>query len=507
MKSMHVLVLGIAVGVASTTAVSIKVASAAKQVSFLDSVNSRVPHEVESGRQVLFLFRPSDCASGAFTFDTLNVIAEQPGVVVRAVMLDAPPDTNLASQLAEQFGARFRIEVDQSRRWSRAITASHLVLPLLVVRDERGIISISHAAGDTQSSVLLTGLAGGSDALRRGLSQRPKAPPRRVFVKRNLQLVRRLVGASNADLQRPELVAASPTGDAIVYDYATRRVSLVSMTGYVEWSYGDRDRDSTFVNPTDLKVGGDIITLVDPAARSLTQLALDGRLLRRIRMMRGVHQIVLLAHGEFAGYETTNQEALGAVFDSSGRVVGELPTTPELLRLLNPVRATRIASLPGSDSIAIVYQRAGFISLANPRGGAPSLLEGVEAIPFPRMIGWKEPDGQVTLRVDPNAPLGALAVQADADRVFVLFAGMTDNASRLIDVYRRRDGKYVESYLLPEKAIAFARTPHGFVTVSESVAGGKPVIAFWRLKKASAAQRKGGAKSNNTTTYVPDTRP
>jgi hypothetical protein len=432
---------------------------------------------------LLFLFRPSDCASGAFTFDTLNAIAAQPGITVRAIMLDAPRDTNLASQLAGQFGARFPIDVDHSRRWSRAVNADHLVLPLLVVRDERGIISISHSASDTHASALLSGLAGGEDELRRSLPQRSSAKPHRVFTSGALELIRRFEVASNVDLQRPELVASTPSGDAIVYDYATRRVSLFTVGGRIEWSYGNRDGDSSFVNPTDLEMQGNVISLVDPASRSFTQLSLNGRLLRQVRMVRGVHQVVVFSHGEFAGYETTNQEALGALFDSTGRVVRELSTTPELLRLMNPVRATRIASFPGSDSIAIVYNRAGFLSLANPRGGAPPLLDGVEAIPFPRMIEWKDPDGQVNLRVDPSAPLGALAVQVDADHIFVLFSGLTADAGRLIDVYRRGDGKYLRSYALPEAAIDFARTPTGFVTVGKSVGGNKPVIAFWRLKK------------------------
>jgi hypothetical protein len=100
----------------------------------------------------------------------------------------------------------------------------------------------------------------------------------------------------------------------------------------------------------------------------------------------------------------------------------------------------------------------------------------VEPIPFPVPIVREEGNVRVTEFAE-QPPISAISVTLSPDHIFVLFGGQTEHRVRVVDQYRRSDGRYVGSFLLPHKAFGIAWYDGGFYVLSNDPF---PRLAFAR---------------------------
>jgi len=440
---------------------------------------------------VWYFVRASDCQFAAPRIAALNAMDMHRDTQVVGVLVDPPHDSADAVRVAASFGTTFRLVSDTDGRWARALAREGHAMPVSLVR-VRGEIAAIASLGDglsSRSAVLdLAGISphsitsldssGTADTLLGARRFLPGSPTRTASYR----------GGSEARLVRPELLAAEQGGGVYAYDYEDRLLKAFTSDGRLRWTYGRAERgDSVFSNPTDIKIDsqGNIL-LPDIRSNTLSVIAPSGRLVRRTPMQHSVMRIVPAAGGAIWGFDPSSDSVAGFLFDVSGRILRTVPVPAYLRRVPAIARASFAAALPGSDSIAMVHQYAGAVSLWNPATGAGTVAAGIESIGFPEALSWKVPGGGTLHRISPRAIEAARGVTADQTRIYVLFRGGTSLAGRLIDVYSRNSGQYEGSYRFPEPVAAIARVPEGFVTTSGEP---NPSVSFWRVTSRVRAAR------------------
>ncbi|WP_419163419.1 hypothetical protein [Candidatus Palauibacter sp.] len=167
------------------------------------------------------------------------------------------------------------------------------------------------------------------------------------------------------------------------------------------------------------------------------------------------------------------QDIDGALFGSPQRIKG----TPEGGFLVDDWGEFRIRAFSASGQPLWTSGGA---------GEGPGEFSGVEPIPFPKVISYTpNPDAtpgnrilRVT-RIDPEARRAVRSVTAGPSRLFVLFEGHTERASRIVDTYAIADGAYAGSYLLPHRVVSIATLTDGRLATLEMEF--VPTVRLWTL--------------------------
>lgn len=408
-----------------------------------------------------YLFRPADCGERSSVFDTLNALHARAGVSVHGVMLEGPADTAIARQLVGQFGARFPVSFDTKGVWAQAIHTEAKQAPLFVTHAAGETMTVADARGPGGTAILKA-LIGDSSirATRRPPGHMPSA---RKFLRSPIRIVAGKDGFNG--LSRAEILRA--TADRIyAFDFDSMAVRAFDHAGRALWTRSQPASGSSFANPTDLRIHSKKLELLDPDLRTLWTFDLTGEATARVRLARTIHRFVRRHDGALVGFLPSGSDNLAVLFDSSGAFIRDLPGPSSVQQLFPLLREASVTTLPGADSVAVVFRWSGKLLVFDPTLGPAELLDMVEPIPFPRILSWKHPDGATSVRVDPNAIESAVDVDADQDFIYVLFGGATtEGRAEQIDVYRR-NGVYVGTYRFPAPIVAMARVPGGFLTVS-----------------------------------------
>lgn len=260
-------------------------------------------------------------------------------------------------------------------------------------------------------------------------------------------------------LLRPLHLQAAP-GGVYLFDMIAQRLLAFGADGRLRWTLGRKGKGpDEFTNVRDVAVGpADSVWLLDPENARLSVAAPDGRIARRVPLAAvGAHaeQLVPLAGG-WALLFTDRADSAIAVVDAAGEVV-ERRTMPwdGFARLHFIVRQGFTAAEPGGDAWAY-----GFVLGDGwfPFRGAEALPDTgryAEHQPFPVTQTLRGPSGE-GIRLKGYAPCTACALALDGGVLHVLFGGYTERSRRLVDRFRWPGGEYLDTWLLPERAVAVA---------------------------------------------------
>lgn len=134
----------------------------------------------------------------------------------------------------------------------------------------------------------------------------------------------------------------------------------------------------------------------------------------------------------------------------------------------------------------IVFRWSSKIVVLDSSGQVSTVFDGIEPIPFPEVVVQKvdPPPGarwrnmRVT-RVDPKAVTAVMTASFAVGRLFVHFAGATDNARRIVDTYSIPDGVYLGSFLLPHPVRSAVALRDGRLATLETEL--LPTVRLWNL--------------------------
>lgn len=258
--------------------------------------------------------------------------------------------------------------------------------------------------------------------------------------------------AEDTVLQSARQPAVGPHGVSVI-DHFAKRVEHFDHAGRLAWTYGQEGQGpDEFRDPRDIKVDADgRVWVLDTRNSRLTVLGKDGSPVLRIPL----HQVgrtpvgfVPLA-GDEAYIMVPDPQAPLVRVAADGRVLerrsfpwpryGEFSfLATQFITAAEPASGRWVAAFSVGD---------GFFTFeaSEPRGGRHRF---VEPITFPQVI--QERDGERTITRTAERPtFAAMSVTVSPERLYVLFAGTSGNANRVVDSYSLADGRYVESFLLP----------------------------------------------------------
>jgi hypothetical protein len=466
-------------GVVALTAGSVAFSRMANGGSFAARLHRESLHRAGvdgSKNELWYFFRLEDCKVGDRQIRALNNINAQGRVVVRGVLLDVPTDSTERRDLARTFGATFTLTMDTDRVWSRDLAAAGYSPPLYAVRDNDRLTAVLTPQSGAWARLRVEDPV--QSMLDRQTSDVTLRDGRRPLIP-SLRHVDSIMSSTEQRLINPFLVAADRDRIYVV-DFGDHLIKAFSTGGRLLWTYGDLNRGQlNLAVPTSLTLNtaGQLVVFDAPEGM-IIRLRRDGILVDTTRVRRPVQRVVETERG-YWGFDPLNEKIAALRLDATGRPEQAFPLPAPFADVDQMSRATVVAGLPGSDSAVVGYQNNDYLALWG-GAGAPRMARGVEDTPIPPTISWTLPNGDKRLRLAPSAVDGTMAITTDSQSVYVLYGGTTPRAHRVVDVYDRRSMVYRGTYELSKAAVAIARTPDGFVSVS---ARPNASIDMWQFQR------------------------
>jgi hypothetical protein len=374
--------------------------------------------------------------------------------------------------LLAAFGIEFEVEFDDGGDIASEIATMRTAIPFYIVQLDGELARLEAARKQVAGSGVL------AELIARELTASEILKVRHSEHNRRIRAQARLSDRDTIPRRLGALDLISPFQGGIVgFSYVTRSLFALRRDT-VLWIYAG-EADDALDSPLDLKEAHGLLYLLDAGKRRLTVIDGSGRLVKHIPLA-GSHQRFAFAKSRgFALFDDPTREGRWLEIDSAGSPRGEHPLAESLLGLSILQREARVVNIRDSETIALAYVRGSRLDLVDLR--QPAVREGrmVESIPFPKLVSWKEKDGTTVIRVDPHAFDASLDVTSDASHIYVLFAGETSMAGRVVDVYSP-DGEYLESIELAERAQMLRCESGGFLTVDES---GR-IVSHWTSSAA-----------------------
>ncbi|HKJ93936.1 MAG TPA: 6-bladed beta-propeller [Longimicrobiales bacterium] len=278
---------------------------------------------------------------------------------------------------------------------------------------------------------------------------------------------------SGADDTTFQYLASVALGVDRVYalDVYAHRILAFDSVGNRLWTFGRKgDGPGEFRNPQEIRVDAQgRIWVLDPDAARLSILDRAGALLRTLPLDRlpGRPDSFLPLGGDSVVIAISSEPRPFWILDAQGNVLARLAFPGSGFRRIDPfARQLWLGGAPVTRNWAAGLALAdGFVTF----NGPTQLAHGwyAEAVKPPAVVRHKSDEGGRTVQVTELAAPPTPAAQALAvtdSTVLVLFAGHTEQRSRIIDIFDLRTGAYRATIRLPwaEASMASFRNRFAF---------------------------------------------
>lgn len=308
-------------------------------------------------------------------------------------------------------------------------------------------------------AVLSTGLCGG-DGGPAGRPGRPADVPERTNLRRPNWEAAFRIGGGREDtlLLDPHDIAADDHGVSVVDLVGGRVLRFAAEDGRLEWSFGGTGHGpDEFSRPMDLEVDGEGRTwILDTRNRRITILRRDGSVHERLPLERtGTVPDAFVPLPDLGALLLSSGRGTSMVeLSPRGREVHEIRFPADDIVEMDPISAQlSTVNVPGSGQwVAAMVLGNRFFVLDGTRKVAPTGWYA-EPVPAPDVDVRYSQDGEnsrrVTRLMDRDPVIGQQSLGVADGRLYVLFAGRSEYAGRVVDVYSLPEGAYLESLLLP----------------------------------------------------------
>ena len=285
----------------------------------------------------------------------------------------------------------------------------------------------------------------------------------------------------------PHHIVPSPNGGYVLDDWLDMSVRRFSATGAMMWQFGrSGSGPGEFARLMDVEfdVSGNLMILDVDLGRA-TVVDSDGEMVETVPVRDGTQ----LMPRSFAG-------------DGGWAVIPSLNSRTDTLWVTRKGNARRSVARPPQlvadalategwarniDGGAVLWFRwSSRIALLDESGRVIRVFDGIEPLSFPRVVtqdvvapaGTNWNSARVT-RVDPTAVRASVTASVAKSRIYVHFAGTTDDAHRIVDTYAM-SGEYLGSYLLPHPVRRAVALSDGRLATLETDL--IPTVRTWKLE-------------------------
>ena len=287
----------------------------------------------------------------------------------------------------------------------------------------------------------------------------------------------------------PQRIRGTPEGGFLLDDWGDFRIRVFTATGEPLWTsggYGEGPGEFSGFWDVEYDAGGTLLVL-DERNRRLTILDTSGNLKSTLRLPEEMMQEVMpSAWAPDHRVLMPGDKANGAwvAVSEEGFVGRRGPTLPVVFS--HPMVSEAFAAPLPNGEAAVAFRWSDRIFLLDADGRVRRTINGVEAIPFPTVVSYTPrrdavPGGRIinVTRIDPEATRAVRSITAGPSRLFVLFEGAGERASRIVDTYAIVDGAYLGSYLLPRRVVSIAALADGRLATLEM--DFVPTVRLWSL--------------------------
>lgn len=416
----------------------------------------------DSGVPTLFyLFRPGDCKTSAFKFDSLTALDTGRVAHVVGVMVQAPPREAEAIALGRAFGARFTLRFDRTGRAEEALRSAGLALPVLILWQAGRIEAVQVRAQAAPGRGLVDSLVASDGRVGVALSSAPRADSRR--------LLSALPGVSLAVLpyKGAELLDAG-RGLVVVLDRGARTIVVFDREGRQRRVLVGPGGDATVraERITDLKVLARGIGILHGEPREFVRLPDDGGPVERFAVDGSPQRFAELGGGDLALFDDPRRPEIVSFYGAKGlrRETRFMPN--DLAHLAVLLRESRVLRLPESDTLLVAHVWSTRLDVVELASWQWLRVPTPEQRPWPELLSWTEGGGVTVKRVAPRAEEATLAIGADRNRVYVLARRL--DGQPVLDLYQRRTLRYEASLAVPTTASLLTVDEQGPILVTQA---------------------------------------
>ena len=287
----------------------------------------------------------------------------------------------------------------------------------------------------------------------------------------------------------PHRVFPSPRGGFVLDDWADGSIREFSAAGEMVWRFGRfGSGPGEFARMMDVEfdASGNLIVM-DLDQHRVTVVDPSGNLVDTHYVPDAEQVLPRTFHSGHWAVMPRLLSRMDTLWVSRAHAASRFVAQPTALGLTAPHALEGWATNLVDGGAVIHFRWSSQIVVLSHAGSVRTVFDGIEPIPFPDVVVQDvEPPPQSELkitamrvtRVDPKAVPASMKASVHGSRIYVFFAGSTDNAFRIVDTYSA-DGTYLGSYLLPHSVRSAVVLRDGQLATLETAL--IPTVRLWSL--------------------------
>ena len=302
----------------------------------------------------------------------------------------------------------------------------------------------------------------------------------------------RIVDGDGTRFGNPGHMVALPAGGfAVVDNYVTIRA--FDSAGEPTWSYGrsgEGPHETRMIQDIDVSPGGEVFILDRGRGRASVVDGRTGRPLESFWLPAGSPISappvlgILPGYGEARAFVVplAGETTLWVSVSGDGRQLRSEPMPKPVSRTCaHHLACETFTTVTGNRGSAVAFRWSSQLMFLGPDGSVRTIVDGVEAIPFPEVKTYKDvgPFQATVTRVDLGARPTIIDITANSSHLLVSSAGLTEESRRVVDVYSVEDGSYRGSYLFPKQVGELALLSDGRLAILDVEY--YPTVYLWEL--------------------------
>jgi hypothetical protein len=285
----------------------------------------------------------------------------------------------------------------------------------------------------------------------------------------------RAFAVDSAALKKPMIMEVDKAGSPYVLDWSDFKVKQFSLDGKLVKTFGDETGNDPFTNPTAFSVdaNGNVL-VVDPQQQRIKVFGSNGNT-QTIRPQNSIYRLATSGDLLFTMTAAAGNN-LFEIYDLNGR---QLKTFGELLANQADDAIILDGYIVSDENQGFIYggRYVGAISAYDTDGNQRYFMQTIDGVPQPNVLHVA---GKRKIKPDTTVPVLGMSIVGNELYVLsgVRLDGQTGPGGQVLDVYDKREGKYLYSLKLPVVCkTAVVRSDHLY-TLS------KGEVAVWRFKQS-----------------------
>jgi hypothetical protein len=286
----------------------------------------------------------------------------------------------------------------------------------------------------------------------------------------------KMFAIDSASVKEPMILQVDSAGNPYVLDWSDFKVKQFSLDGKMLRAFGDETGRDPFVNPTAFSIDGSgNVWVADPQQQRIKVFNADGNS-HSITPPNAIYRVAAAPNSLFTMAAPGNKK-LFEIYDLSGR---QLKAFGEYLADQSEKGLILDGNIVSDENRGFIYgaRYMSILGAYDSEGNQRFFVQTIDGIPQPTLL-----DIEGKKRIKPESKPSVLSMSIAGNELYVLsgirFDGKTGNGGQTLDVYDKREGRYLFSLKLPFACkSALVRSDYLYTLA-------KGEITVWRFKQSA----------------------